>query len=182
MVWQLTGQERRCVSAAGFKAMWVYPTHSSPISIDLGAHASSANGPATNYGYPANEFFFGLHPLLANVVTEKLTTELWPLGSNAGGLTPAMAKRMKLRAGTPVAVGNIDAHVAVPACGVTTPGQLVMILGTSTCHLLLAEQRREVEGVCGVVEHGVIPGLWGYEAGAAGVGGCFAWFMHHAVT
>jgi L-ribulokinase len=183
MVWQLTGQERRCVSAAGFKAMWVYPTtHSSPISIDLGAPAAaSANGPATNYNYPGNEFFFGLHPLLANVVTEKLTTELWPLGSSAGGLTPAMAKRMKLRAGTPVAVGNIDAHVAVPACGVTTPGQLVMILGTSTCHLLLAEQRREVEGVCGVVEHGVVPGLWGYEAGQAGVGDLFAWFMNHAV-
>jgi L-ribulokinase len=45
----------------------------------------------------------------------------------------------------------------------------------------LAEQRREVEGVCGVVEHGVIPGLWGYEAGQAGVGDLFAWFMNHAV-
>ncbi|HYV32944.1 MAG TPA: FGGY-family carbohydrate kinase, partial [Candidatus Binatia bacterium] len=77
--------------------------------------------------------------------------------------------------------GNIDAHVAVPACGVTTPGRLVMILGISTCHLLLSETRQEVEGICGVVEHGVVPGLWGYEAGQAGVGDLFAWYMAHAV-
>ena len=176
IVWQLTGQERRCLSAAGFKAMWVYPTE--PASPLAGA---ALPGPAAGYQYPSPEFFFGLHPLLANVATEKLATELWPLGSNAGGLTAALAKRLGLRAGTPVAVGNIDAHVAVPACGVTTPGKLVMILGTSTCHLLLGPERREVEGVCGVVEHGVVPGLWGYEAGQAGVGDLFAWFMARAV-
>ena len=179
IVWQLTGQERRCVSAAGFKAMWVYPA--APEAVSAPAPAGAPRGPTGAYTYPGTEFFFGLHPLLANVVTEKLATELWPLGSNAGGLTAPMAKRMGLRAGTPVAVGNIDAHVAVPACGVTTPGQLVMILGTSTCHLLLSEQRREVEGLCGVVENGVIPGLWGYEAGQAGVGDLFAWYMAHGV-
>lgn len=59
---------------------------------------------------------------MRNVVREKLTTDLFKLGSNAGGLTRAMARRLGLREGTPVAVGNIDAHVAVPACGVTTPG------------------------------------------------------------
>ena len=86
-----------------------------------------------------------------------------------------------MREGIPIATGNIDAHVAVPACGVTTAGRLVMILGTSTCHLLLGETRQEVEGMCGVVENGVVPGLWGYEAGQAGVGDLFAWFMQHGV-
>ena len=171
IVWQMTGQERRSLSAAGFKAMWVNP-----------APASTPENARVTYSYPGSEFFFALHPQLANVVDEKLSRELWPLGSAAGGLTPVMAKRMKLRPGTPVAVGNIDAHVAVPACGVTTPGHLVMILGTSTCHLLLGQQRHEVEGMCGVVEHGVVPGLWGYEAGQAGVGDLFAWFIHHGVS
>jgi len=163
IVWQLCGNERRCLSAAGFKAMWLYPT---------------ADG---TFDYPASEFFRALHPALKNVVAEKLDGPLFPLGANAGGLTRAMARRLGLCEGTPVTVGNIDAHVAVPACGVTTAGKLVMILGTSTCHLLLGETRQEVEGMCGVVEHGVVPGLWGYEAGQAGVGDLFAWYMEHAV-
>jgi L-ribulokinase len=172
IVWQLCGAERRCVSAAGFKAMWVYPTQ-------MIRGASDCPPPA--YAYPGNEFFSALHPLLGNVVEEKLSAELLPLGAKAGGLTGAWAKKTGLREGTPVATGNIDAHVAVPACGVTTAGRLVMILGTSTCHLLLGETRQEVEGMCGVVEDGVVPGLWGYEAGQAGVGDLFAWFMQHSV-
>lgn len=162
IVWQLCGQERRCVSAAGFKAMWVYPQDS-------------------GYDYPSPEFFFTLHPSLTNVVEEKLCRELLPLGAKAGGLIRSWARRLGLREGTPIATGNIDAHVAVPACGVTTAGKLVMILGTSTCHLLLGETRQEVEGMCGIVENGVVPGLWGYEAGQAGVGDLFAWFMQHGV-
>ncbi len=171
IVWQLCGNERRCVSAAGFKAMWVYPAN----------QRSAPDSSSAHYTYPPADFFSDLDPALKNVVHEKLTTELHKLGSNAGGLTGAMAARLGLREGTPVAVGNIDAHVAVPACGVTTPGKLVMILGTSTCHLLLGDSRREVEGMCGVVEDGVVNGLWGYEAGQAGVGDLFAWFMNHGV-
>lgn len=162
IVWQLCGQEQRCLSAAGFKAMWLYP---------------GADGGA----YPDPAFFQALHPELKNVVAEKFGGPLLPLGARAGGLTREMARRLGLCEGTPVSSGNIDAHVAVPACGVTTAGKLVMILGTSTCHLLLGESRQEVEGMCGVVEHGVVPGLWGYEAGQAGVGDLFAWFMNHGV-
>ena len=163
IVWQLCGQEKRCLSAAGFKAMWVQP-----------------EGPG-GWTFPSPDFFRALHPKLADVVSSKLSAELHPLGSKAGGLTPEMARRTGLRAGTPVAVGNIDAHVAVPACGVTTPGKLVMIMGTSTCHLLVGNSRQEVEGMCGVVQDGVIPGSWGYEAGQAGVGDLFAWFMEQGI-
>jgi L-ribulokinase len=159
IVWQLCGTERRSLSAAGFKAMWVYP--------------DSAGG----WSYPSREFFGKLHPALENVVSEKLTHDLLPLGTRAGGLTEEMAGQMGLRTGTAVAVGNIDAHVAVPACGVTTPGKLVMILGTSTCHLLVSEARQEIAGICGVVRDGIITGLWGYEAGQASVGDLFAWYV-----
>ncbi len=131
--------------------------------------------------YPSRDFFQTLHPKLENVVAEKLGDRLYPLGSQAGGLTAAMAKLTGLREGIPVAMGNIDAHVAVPACTVTTPGKLVMIMGTSTCHLLMGETRRDVEGMCGVVKDGVVPGAWGYEAGQAGVGDLFAWYVNQGV-
>lgn len=163
IVWQLCGSEKRCLSAAGFKAMWVHP---------------DGRG---GWTYPGPDFFRALHPRLADVVSRKMSAELHPLGSRAGGLTPEMAQRTGLLAGTPVAVGNIDAHVAVPACGVTTSGKLVMILGTSTCHLLIGDSRQEVEGMGGVVQDGVVPGAWGYEAGQAGVGDLFAWYVSQGV-
>jgi L-ribulokinase len=163
IVWQLCGEEKRSLSAAGFKAMRVYPD---------GQRA---------WTYPSTDFFKTLHPRLENVVAEKLGGQTHALGSRAGGLTQSMAKRTGLGEGTHVAVGNIDAHVAVPACTVTTPGKLVMIIGTSTCHLLLGETRQDVEGICGAVQDGVVPGLWGYEAGQAGVGDLFAWYVNHSV-
>jgi L-ribulokinase len=158
IVWQLCGRECRSSSAAGYKALWVQP------------------GGRGTWRYPSQDFFRTLHPLLENVTLEKMGPTPLPLGSRAGQLTQAMAKRIGLLPGTPVAVGNIDAHVAVPACGVTEPGRMVMIMGTSTCHLVLAERRRSIEGVCGVVQDGIVPGFWGYEAGQAGVGDLFAWF------
>jgi L-ribulokinase len=159
IVWQLCGEERRGQSAAGFKAMWVYP--------------DAERG----WTYPSRGFFRALDPRLASVAAEKLEAPLLPVGARAGGLTHAMAARLGLLPGTPVAVGNIDAHVAVPACGVVTPGRLVMIMGTSTCHLLLARKAQLVSGICGVVENGIVPGLWGYEAGQPGVGDLFAWYI-----
>jgi L-ribulokinase len=58
---------------------------------------------------------------------------------------------------------------------------MVAIMGTSICHLVLAERTATVEGMCGVVEDGVIPGLFGFEAGQSGVGDIFAWFVDNAV-
>jgi L-ribulokinase len=77
-----------------------------------------------------------------------------------------------------VAVANVDAHVSVPAATVVGPGRLVAVMGTSTCHLALSDFDRVVPGFCGVVEDGVIPGMYGYEAGQAAVGDMFAWFTN----
>jgi L-ribulokinase len=158
IVWQLTGEEKRNTCTAGYKAMWV-----------KGA------------GFPSRDFFRALHPRMENVVEEKLGTTYHPLGARAGGLTAFWARKMGLKPGTPVSIGNVDAHVAVPACTVTEPGSLVMIMGTSICHLLLATDRQMVEGMCGTVDGGVVPGLWGYEAGQSAVGDIFAWFFEHGV-
>ena len=159
IVWQLTGAERRNTCTAGYKAMWV-----------------------KGKGFPARDFFRALHPAMENVVEEKLGETYYPLGARAGGLTPEWARKTGLAAGTPVSIGNVDAHVAVPASTVTEPGSMVMIMGTSICHLLLGTERRIVEGMCGAVEDGVVPGLWGYEAGQSAVGDIFAWFFEHGVA
>lgn len=158
IVWQLTGAEKRNACTAGYKAMWV-----------------------KGGGFPPREFFRALHPAMENVVEEKLGESYYPLGARAGGLTPEWARKTGLEAGTPVSIGNVDAHVAVPACTVTEPGSMVMIMGTSICHLLLGTDRRMVEGMCGTVEDGVVPGLWGYEAGQSAVGDIFAWFFQRGV-
>lgn len=178
IVWQLCGAERRNVSGAGFKAMWVYPTAKGD---DRKSAEQLVSGPLRGWNYPQGDFFRALDPRMAHVVEEKLSADIYPLGSCAGGLTDEMGVVTGLRPGIPVAVGNIDAHVAVPACTVTGPGKLVMILGTSTCHLVLSDCYQEIEGICGVVKDGIIPGLWGYEAGQAGVGDLFAWFVDRAV-
>jgi len=158
IVWQLTGGEKRNTCTAGYKAMWVKGT-----------------------GFPSRDFFRALHPRMENVVEEKLGTSYHALGARAGGLTAFWARKTGLREGTPLSIGNVDAHVAVPACTVTEPGLLVMIMGTSICHLLLGTEKQMVEGMCGTVEDGVVPGLWGYEAGQSAVGDIFAWFFEHGV-
>ena len=131
--------------------------------------------------YPTRDYLGALNPGFADLVASKLSTTLSPLGGRAGDLTAEAAGWMGLPAGIAVAVANVDAHVTVPAAGVVEPGRLVAIMGTSTCHMLLGDRLTEVPGMCGVVDGGIIPGLYGYEAGQSGVGDIFAWFVKHAV-
>jgi L-ribulokinase len=157
IVWQLTGEEKRNACTAGYKAMWV-----------------------KGRGFPAPDFFCAVKPGFETAL-DKLTPNYFPLGSRASGLTPEWARKTGIPAGTPVSIGNVDAHVAVPACTAVEPGSMVMIMGTSICHMLLGTGRQMVEGMCGVVEDGIVPGLWGYEAGQSAVGDIFGWFFEHGV-
>ncbi len=156
-VWQLCGVETRNTCTAGYKA------------IHQDGH------------FPRREYFAALHPGLADVVETKMKTELAPLGGRAGDLTPEAAAWTGLKPGIAVAVANVDAHVTVPAAQVVEPGRMVMIMGTSTCHMVLSERMQEVPGMCGVVDGGIVPGLFGYEAGQSGVGDIFGWFADNAV-
>jgi L-ribulokinase len=158
IVWQLTGSESRNACTAGYKALW-----------------------AKRAGFPSDRYFAALDSRLADVVDEKLSRTILPPGTRAGGLTAEAARWTGLLAGTPVAVANVDAHVSVPAATVTEPGRMVAVMGTSTCHLVLGAEERFVEGMCGVVEDGIIPGFYGYEAGQSAVGDIFAWFVEHQV-
>lgn len=155
---QMTGSIVRNSCTAGYKAIW---------------HKQE--------GYPGKEYFKALDPRLEDLTETKLRGDVISLGSNAGGLTDKMAEMMGLTSGIAVAVGNVDAHAAVPAVGVVTPGKLVMAMGTSICHMLLGTEEKQVEGMCGVVEDGIIPGLYGYEAGQSAVGDIFEWYVEESL-
>lgn len=154
----LTGKLTRNSCTAGYKAIW-----------------------SKRDGFPSKDFFKSLNPGLENVIEDKLYGDVTPIGSKAGEINARAAELTGLKEGTPVAVGNVDAHVAVPACGITKEGQMLMIMGTSTCHLLLGNTQRHVPGICGVVEDGILPGFLGYEAGQSCVGDHFDWFVKNCV-
>jgi L-ribulokinase len=152
IVWQLCGQETRNVCTAGYK----------------GIHQDGS--------YPSRAYCASLHPDFADFA-DKLDHPLSPLGDKAGVLTTEAAEWTGLPTGIAVAVGNVDAHVTAPAAQATQPGQMVAIMGTSTCHVMNGDSLHEVPGMCGVVEGGITPGLYGYEAGQSGVGDIFGWFV-----
>ncbi|MGM0747200.1 MAG: ribulokinase [Bacillota bacterium] len=158
IVYQLCGSLKRSNCTAGYKAIWSEKT-----------------------GYPSAEFFNALHPLMKTITEDKLSGSVYSVGEKAGGLTEKMAQLTGLLPGTAVAVANVDAHVSVPAVGITEPKKMLMIMGTSTCHVLLGEKVNIVPGMCGVVDNGILPGYAGYEAGQSCVGDHFEWFVKHHV-
>jgi L-ribulokinase len=153
IVWQLCGTYVRNACSAGYKGILQDGT------------------------YPTRDFLTELNPAFADFVADKLDRPIGRLGDVAGRLTSEAASWTGLPAGIAVAVGNVDAHVTAPAAQATEPGQMLAIMGTSTCHIMNGEVLREVPGMCGVVDGGVTPGLWGYEAGQSGVGDIFNWFV-----
>ncbi len=155
-VWQLVGGDAaelpRSTCQAGYKAMW-----------------SRAEG------YPSGDFFAALHPKMARVVSDKMPGRLLPPGQHAGMLTTAAAKKLGLAPGIPVSAAIIDAHAGVPGAGVAEADCMVMVMGTSSCHMLNAKREVLVPGVAGVVQDGILPGFYGYETGQAAVGDVFDW-------
>lgn len=155
IVWQLCGTYVRNACATGYKAIY------------------------QDGRFPDADFLTSLHPSFGGFVEDKLARTVAPLGDRAGTLTPEAAGWTGLPEGIPVAVGNVDAHVSAPAAQAVDDGQMVAIMGTSTCHVMSSSVLREVPGMCGVVDGGIVPGLWGYEAGQSGVGDIFGWFAEH---
>ncbi|WP_301107875.1 ribulokinase [Sporosarcina sp.] len=158
IVAQLTGELVRNSCAAGYKGCW---------------HKRE--------GYLSNEWLKELHPLLDGIYESRLRGEVSPVGIKAGTLRVEMAHSFGLQEGIDVSVGMIDAHAALPGLGVKGPGEMVVVMGTSSCHLILDEHERKVPGISGVVEDGIIPGFFAYEAGQAAVGDLFAWFVKEQV-
>ncbi len=153
IVWWLAGNERRATCTAGYKACW-----------------------SERDGLPDAAFFEAAYPGFSEPA-EKLGTEFHQLGSPAGTLRAAVAARTGLAESTVVAVGNVDSFVSVPGAGVDRPGTFVMVVGTSICDLVIDREEILMDGITGVVKDGILPGLYGYEAGQAAVGDMLAWFV-----
>jgi L-ribulokinase len=157
IVWQLTGSYLRNACTAGYKGQYV------------------------DGHYPSAEYLGELNPAFADFPETRLDAPIGELGQPAGTLSERAARWTGLHTGVVVAVGNVDAHVSAPAAQAVEPGQLVAIMGTSTCHVMSGDVLREVPGMCGVVDGGIVPGLWGYEAGQSGVGDIFGWYVDNCV-
>ncbi|WP_147534332.1 ribulokinase [Bacillus marasmi] len=127
-------------------------------------------------GFP-EEFFKELDEEFGSTILTKLQGEVKNIGTRAGFLTKEWAEKLSLPKGLPIATGIIDAHSAVLGTGVYQPGTFLMVMGTSTCHLMLHPEVKEVPGISGVMKDGVLPGLYAYEAGQSAVGDLFGSYV-----
>ena len=157
IVWQLTGKPGQNACAAGHKSIW----------------------DAEN-GFPSEDFLAALHPGLKNMA-EKHSSPVIPSFSRAGTLTVEMAAHLGLKAGISVAAATVDAHAGIPAAGITGPGKMMAILGTSSCYMTLSEKLSPVPGILSAAKDGIFPGYWGYDAGQGCVGDHFAWVADRIV-
>ena len=158
IVYLLTSEMKRSICQAGFKASW--------------------NKKA---GYPSKEFFRELDPRLENVVEEKLKGEICLLDKPAGRVTESGSALTGLSVGTAVAISCIDAHSALLASGICDAGKMMLIIGTSGCHIMMNDSLRYIPGICGTVEDGFVPGYHICEAGQSCVGDHFEWFVKNCV-
>ncbi|MDR2515162.1 MAG: ribulokinase [Christensenellaceae bacterium] len=155
MTFLLTGELGRNACMAGYRALW-------------------------DGAYPSPEFFGALNPGFEGI-EGKLQGAVLPLGSQAGQIGARGAAISGLLPGTPVAAAVLDAHAGMAAAGIAQTGKLLLVMGTSTCHLVLGDAQRAVPGICGAVKDGMIPGFYGFEAGQSCVGDAFSWFLQNCL-
>ena len=147
---------KRSRCAAGHKAMW---------------HESFK-------GLPDQKFLILLDPLLEGL-RERLYTQTYTCDIPAGRLTKDWAGKLGLKPGIIVGVGAFDAHLGAVG-GEIKPYNLIKVMGTSTCDMLVASPEeigvRLVGGICGQVDGSIVPGMIGLEAGQSAFGDVYAWF------
>lgn len=129
-------------------------------------------------GLPDEEFLVKLDPLLAGLKA-RLFSKTWTCDIPAGNISGEWAKRLGLSPDVKVGVGAFDAHLGAVG-GEITQYQIVKVMGTSTCDMLVAPMsefgNRLVGGICGQVDGSILPGMLGLEAGQSAFGDIYAWF------
>lgn len=151
-------QAKRSVCAMGHKWMW---------------------NPALG-GLPPDSFLAKVDPLLSGV-RAKLDGEYATSDKIAGTLSSGWAQKLGLRAGIPIPVGAFDAHWDAIGAG-AKEGDVVNVVGTSTCIIAYAPKAQLVPGVCGVVPGSVHPQFTGIEAGLSATGDIFSAIARRAST
>ena len=158
LVWQLTGEETRSINGLRYKAFYNHKT-----------------------GSASKEFYKALDERMENYIEEKMDAPQKGVGEVAGYLSESMAHTLGLKAGTPVGTPIIDAHACILGGGMTKPGEMSIIAGTSYAHYVFTEKETDVYGVCSIVKDGILPGYFAYEAGQSGGGDQFAWFVKNCI-
>jgi L-ribulokinase len=131
-------------------------------------------------GLPPEEFLVAVDPLLAGV-RARLGGRYATSDQIAGHLAPAWAARLGLRPGIPIPVGAFDAHWDAIGAGVRL-GDVVNVVGTSTCIMAIGEKAELIPGVCGVVAGSIDPHRIGIEAGMSATGDIFEAIARRAGT
>jgi L-ribulokinase len=149
---------KRGICAAGHKALW-------SESFD---------------GYPPNEYFAAIDPLLDGF-TEKLHQNIYSTDSVAGKISPEWSEKLGLPLDVTIGMGAFDAHVGAVG-GQIEPYYLSKVMGTSTCDMMVVSAKelnnKCVKGICGQVKGSILPGLYGLEAGQSAFGDVYAWFKN----
>ncbi len=147
---------RRSRCAAGHKAMWHEEFN----------------------GLPDEKFLVSLDPVLATL-RDRLYRDTYTCDVCVGTLTDEWAGKLGLGRGVKVGAGAFDAHLGAVG-GEIRPYQLVKVMGTSTCDMLVSPTEevgnKLVAGICGQVDGSIIPGMLGLEAGQSAFGDVYAWF------
>ena len=157
--WLLTGNLARNACCAGYKALY---------NEQLG-------------GYPSEDFLEAVEEGFGSFFEEKMPGPIVPAGQPVGRLTEEWARKLGLEEGTPVSAGMIDAHMGVPGVGITEAARMVLVLGTSFCHMMLGDELRFGEAPLGIVRDGIIAGFYAYESGQSAGGDIYAWFVDNGV-
>ena len=154
----LTGRETHNPCCAGLKGYW-----------------------SRQLGYPDNDFFRAVDPVLDGIVGTKVCPRVDRVEEPAGYLSAEGAALIGLKAGTVVAMPVGDAHAAMPALNITGAGQCMLVIGTSGVLMVNTETAVPVPGICALTDRGIFPDLCSMEAGQAGLGDCFDWFVRCCV-
>lgn len=149
----LTGEKKQSASTAGYKAMYF-----------------------NEKGYPSREFLRRIDPGLEGFVEEKLGGAVCPLDEPFGVLKSEWAEKLKLCPGTIVGCSIIDAHACMIGCGITKPGRMMLVLGTSSVQSALSDKTYSGGGVIGTIRDCIVPGYYAWETGLAAVGDQLSWF------
>lgn len=110
-------------------------------------------------------------------LSPKLVDRVEHVGSLAGHLSDEAARAMNLPSGLPVGVGGIDCHVGMIGLNSLNEGQMALIIGSSSCHLILTSKPRYVAGIWGPYEGAVLPDMWLIETGQTTTGSIVRWFQ-----
>ncbi|MEB6320541.1 ribulokinase [Staphylococcus xylosus] len=153
---RLTGQNVRSNCGLGFKSFW---------EAETGFHY---------------DLFDKVDSDLSDIVRTKVDAPVVSIGDSVGTLCKEMAEKLGLSPDTQVSPFIIDAHASLLGIGSEKDKEMTMVMGTSTCHLMLNKEQHKVPGISGSVKGAIIPNLYAYEAGQTAVGDLFEYVAKQA--